>query len=270
MVKEKIKKILRRLTGQDYLEIVTRGNSAITSALSIITKDKKVLIPEEGGWLSYRTIPKTLGLEIIEVKCNDSKIDLHDLEKKLVEQECGVFIYQNPGGYFAEQLQEEIHKICKKEKCLVVVDVSGSIGTELCNGKFADILVGSFGKWKLVEAHTGGFISADCKKIWDPMSKNLKLLEDETGLLKILQKLEELPQRIKFLLEVRDKIIQDIENLPIVHKNDLGFVVVVKYSNMTEKEKIINYCNKNKLEWTECPRYIRLNRNAISIEVKRL
>ena len=36
------------------------------------------------------------------------------------------------------------------------------------------------------------------------------------------------------------------------------------------KQRIIDYCNENNLEFTECPRYIRINEPAISIEVKRL
>ena len=55
-----------------------------------------------------------------------------------------------------------------------------------------------------------------------------------------------------------------------VQENDFGFVVVIKFTTEEEKEKIINYCGNHNLEWTECPRYIRLNKPAISIEIKRL
>ena len=72
------------------------------------------------------------------------------------------------------------------------------------------------------------------------------------------------------MLEKRKKIVNDLKDFTIIHKNDLGFVVVVKFATDEEKEKIINYCNKESLPWTECPRYIRLNKKAISIEVKRL
>ena len=37
-----------------------------------------------------------------------------------------------------------------------------------------------------------------------------------------------------------------------------------------EMKKIINYCDNNKLPYTECPRYIRINQKAISIEIKKL
>ena len=311
MSKQKIISVLRELTKHDYLEIVTRGNSAISSALAIISG--KVLIPEEGGWLHYQTAPKMLGLELMEVKCNDAKIDLADLENKATK--CDVFLYHNPGGYFAEQPMKEIYQICQKNNCLVVMDCSGSIGTKLCNGKYADIIVGSFGKWKLVEARVGGFISCNNNELWKKIVP--EKLEAESDQLKVLQKLEELPDRIRYLENIRDKVINDLSNYDIVRREDLGFVVVVKFSNKSEKENknpnrsklrgifnvgskskvtassgvldpsqtnkkmqkhfelsqkesIINYCVKNKLPYTECPRYIRLNEKAISIEIKRM
>ncbi len=277
MSKQKIISELRKLTAHDYIGITTRGNTAITTALSILPKDKKLLIPEEGGWMHYRTAPKMLGIAIEEVKCADARIDLADLKKKLETKKCTALLYQNPGGYFAEQPMQEIYNLCKKYGCLVILDVSGGIGTKLCNGKFADIIIGSFGKWKLVEARVGGFISSKSSKVWDKIKDYLVknknyVLNDEEKLLKISQKLAELPERIRFLEDVRDRVINDLtkHNLEIVRPKDLGFVVVVKFKTDQEKEKIIKYCQTNQLEWTECPRYIRLMKKAISIEIKRL
>jgi len=276
MTKQKIISLLKELTNHDYIEITLRGNAAITAALSVVKntvpENRKLLIPEEGGWLHYKTAPKGLGLEIEEVKCNDAKIDLRDLKKKLSSQNFAVLLYHNPGGYFDEQPIEEIYQVCNENNCLVILDVSGGIGTKLCNGKFADIMVGSFGKWKLVEARVGGFISCKKNPLWNELTKNIEILEDEASLLKILQKLEELPERIRFLENIRDKVINDLSNynFNIVHPNDLGFVLVIKFSTEKEKDKIVGYCKTNKLEWTECPRYIRLNQKAISVEIKRL
>ncbi len=220
------------------------------------------------------------------VKCNDAVIDLEDLKVKLEADlkdktnPADAIIYQNPGGYHAEQPMKEIYSLCKKHGCLVILDVSGSIGTKigtkLCDGNYADILVCSFGEGKLIEAHTGGFISCKDKDIFESIKDSFKVLdegdaEDKQWKLKlILKKIEELPQRIKFLTEKRKKVLSDLIDFDLVNKNHLGFVVVVKYNSETEKEKIISYCQKNNLEYTECPRYIRLNQKAISIEVKRL
>ena len=270
MIKHRIISLLRKLTKQEFVDITIRGDAAITAALSIVLKDKVVLIPEEGGWLSYPKIPAKLGLKVIEVKCDDAKINLLDLQHKLQENSCGALLYQNPSGYFAEQPMKEIYFLCQKKSCSVIMDVSGSIGTKLCNGEYADILVGSFGEWKLVEAKAGGFISAKDKKVFERIKKSFQVLDEEETLELISRKLEELPQRISFLIQKRKKIIEDLQKYEIVHKDNLGFVVIIKFDHPIQRENIINYCKDNQLPWTECPRYIRLNKPAISIEVKKL
>ena len=79
-----------------------------------------------------------------------------------------------------------------------------------------------------------------------------------------------MPNRIKFLTETRNKVINDLKEYSVINKNHLGFVVIVEFTTDSEMENIINYCNTNNLEYTECPRYIRINKKAISIEIKRL
>ena len=263
----KIQNILRELTKHNFIELTTRGNSAIQTALS--TVKGKVLIPEEGGWLTYKTLPPKLGLEVVEVKCTNSKIDIIDLKDKL-EKGVSAFLYQNPGGYFAEQDMPEIYSLCKKHDCTVILDVSGSIGTEMCDGTHADIIVCSFGKWKLVEADSGGFISCRDESIWQRVQNKLELFDDDIVKIKIFNKLNGLSERITTLLEVRDKVVKDLSGYDVIHKNDTGFVVIVKFADQDERKKIIKYCDDNNLKWTECPRYIRLNQPAISIEIKRL
>ena len=270
MTKQKIISILQQLTKHDYVALTPRGNAAIHAVVSVLPKSKKILIPGEGGWLTYKTIPKKLDLGTVEVSCNEAKIDLQDLEDKLLTKNYSAIIFQNPGGYYAEQNIENIYKLCQENDCLVILDVSGSLGTELCNGGFADVIVGSFGKWKIVEAGTGGFISSKNKELWDKIEKHIEILDDETNLLLILGGLQNCAERIGFLTEKVELVKKDLRPYGILHINDKSSVVVVKYKDKYEKEKIMNYCTKNELEWTQCPRYIRLNESAISIEVKRL
>ena len=271
-IASKVKNKILNLTGHSNVEITIRGNTAIAAALSVFAEGDIILIPEEGGWLSYKTLPKKQGLQEIEVKCNDAVIDLIDLQDKLLKLKPSAFLYENPGGYFAEQNAEEIYRICKENHCLVIMDVSGCIGTSLCKGDYADIIVGSFGEWKLIEAHVGGFVSSNNLNLLNKM--NLIKLSNNEDLKKINQKIDELPERIKSLLTIRKKVIADLSSNGfsnnIIHPTGLGFVVVVAFSNEAEKEKLVSYCKENILEWTECPRYIRVNRKAISIEIKRI
>jgi len=46
--------------------------------------------------------------------------------------------------------------------------------------------------------------------------------------------------------------------------------VIIKFDDEEVKQRIIEYCKENNLEYTVCPRYIRVNENAVSIELKRL
>ena len=261
---------LQKLTGHDFVKIVSQGDAAIKSAVSLfeeIVLSNKILIPEEGGWLSYEKYSNQ------KVKCNNSKINIVDLKTKLETQQFHTFLYQNPGGYFAEQPMEEIYNLCHQFGCKVILDVSGGIGTKLCDGKFADIIVGSFGKWKLVDVGKGGFISCKEEELFQKL--NIKELEDSEILKKIEVKLRQLPERIQFLTEKRNKVIEDVnkfnlENIEVISPEYFGFVVIVGYDSEEEKEMIISYCIKENVGYTECPRYIRINKKAISIEIKRL
>jgi histidinol-phosphate/aromatic aminotransferase/cobyric acid decarboxylase-like protein len=262
--------LIQKLTNHKFIEIVLCGNSAINSALSLVPKDKVVLIPEEGGWIHYQKAPNKLCLGVIEVKCNDAKIDLKDLENKLNKNPCGAFLYQNPGGYFAEQPMKEIYELCQKKKCLVILDVSGAIGTKLCDGKSADLMIGSFGEWKLVEAKIGGFISSKDKDIFNRLK--LEKLDEPRQLKIIFEKLNELPKRINFLQEKRNKIVSELkkQKFEVVHSSDLGFVVVIKFSGEKIKRDLVEFCQVRDLPYTLCPRYIRLNSPAVSIEIKQI
>ncbi len=268
MIKEKVITKIKELTKCKCVEVVLRGNSAIDSVLGIIPKDKKLLIPEEGGWIHYKKGPENLGIQFEEVKCQEAKIDLNDLKEKLATKEYGAFLYDNPGGYFAKEPTEEIYKICQDNDCLVILDISGSIGTKYADTKNADVIIGSFGRWKPINAEVGGFIASNNEELWNKLS--VSVLEDEDALKKIQKKIDNLPNRLKFLLNKRKEVIEDLKDFKIVHPTDYGLVVIVEFTTDSEKEKIINYCDTNKLPYTECPRYIRINKKAISIEIKKL
>lgn len=268
MIRNNIIKWLRMLTQHQYLELTTRGNAAITAALSIVPSGQKILIPAEGGWLHYRSAPKKKGIIAEEVVCDDARINLADLRKKLSADPQAVFLYQNPGGYFAPQPMKEIYDLCHQHNCKVIMDVSGSIGTPLADGRYADIIVCSFGQWKLVEAHVGGFVSCRDKSVFEKLV--IEKLHDESAYSKIMEKIQGLSARIAFLEQKRKTVVRDLRDCDIIYPHDKGFVVVVKYTTVGEKEKIINYCTTHQLPWTECPRYIRVNNPAISIELKQV
>lgn len=266
----KINKSLKKLTGHDFVELMKSGDDAVYASLYIsskLGKNKIALIPEEAGWLSYKKYPKRLGMEIKEVKCKDGLLDLDDLKLK-VNKGAACLIYVNPAGYFAEQDANAVYNICKG-KCLVIMDCSGSVGTKMCDGRYADMIVCSFGKWKPVNMNYGGFISFN-----DPRCKHdlneLKPHFDEHKLSELSGWLDDLEQRYALFNEHRIKVLTDLEEYDIVHPDRQGINVIVKFHNDDEKNKIIDYCRDNGYEYTLCPRYIRVNSPAVSIELKRL
>ena len=264
-------KVIARISAfipQQYIEVTSRGNTAIKAALSALPRGSTVLISAEGGWLTYKEYPLEFGLKIDEVACVDAVLDLIDLEAKLKQGNVSALLYHHLGGYFAMQRVREIYGLCKRYNCLVILDVCGSFGTPLLDPRYADVLVGSFGKWKLIPAHGGGFVACRDKIFFESM--DVEAFRDEEQLAKVLLKFDELDDRVLFLLRKRAEVVHGLADHNILCRDSPGFVVVVEFESQEEKEEILAYCRKENLEWTECPRYIRLMRAAISIEIKRL
>ena len=267
-MKNKIINILKQHTKHNNIFLTERGNKAILTALRI-AKEKflngKILIPDQSGWLTYFQYAEKLKFDIEKLKTNYGVIDLDNLKEK----DASAMIYSNPAGYYAEQPINEIYKICKENNIFVILDVSGCIGSEFYHGNFADIIVCSFGKWKPINLRYGGFISIKDNNI---LNKDyLENLNFEKGYhLKLYEKLENLKNRYQFFERINKKIKEDLKQFNIVHRNKKGINVVVGFNNRGEKNKIVDYCEKNKYEFVECPKMIKVNVNAISIEVKRL
>ncbi len=265
-----IKQKLQELTTYQHIQLTSRGNTAIKAALQTLLTNSTILIPEEGGWLTYKTLPEECGLQFEQVRCKDGLLDLEDLQQKVESKQYSALLYHGLGGYSVEEPIKEIYDLCKEHNVTVILDTSGTLGTELCNGSYADIIVGGFGRWKAADAGKGGFIATNDAQAFAKIQEQEEFA-DEAILTKILEKLTNLTKRLTFLLNTRKKIIADLEDkFEILHKDSRGLVVLIPYKDEKTKDEIVSYCNENNYEYTECPRYIRINRDAISIEVKRL
>ena len=188
-------KMLQKFAGHGYISLTTRGNTAIFAALlaahKVNPERKTVLIPDQGGWLTYKTYPGKLGLDVVEVQTDDGIIVLDDLQMRAKGALC--FIYANPAGYIAVQPSKEIYKICNKENCMFIEDVCGTIGTEYCKGSEADILVCSFGRWKPINVGYGGFVSFKEEKYYDAVQEFLSTVTfDESKLQALGEKITHL------------------------------------------------------------------------------
>lgn len=262
-----IKELLGNLTGHNNIFLKARGNYAIRDSLRLLNpekKEKKILVQDQGGWLRYLDYPTKYGYVVEKIKTDNSVIEVKELEE--MSKEADVVIYEDPGGYFAQQPIKEIYEICRKNNCRVILDITGSVGWQSKPGYYADIIVCSFGKGKPVDLGYGGLLS---------ISGGLSLpsLPEEdfddsysTTLMKKLPWLEERQQKMR---EKSNKIKNELKDFKVLHPEKDGINVVVAFDSVEEKEKILSYCANNNLDYTVCPRYIRVLRDAISIEVKR-
>ncbi|RLJ01996.1 MAG: hypothetical protein DRP08_04945 [Candidatus Aenigmatarchaeota archaeon] len=267
MMHEKVIKKLRKLTKHKHIRVTDRGNSAIFTALLIAKRAnprQTLLIPDQGGWISYKKYPPFFDFKIKEVKTDYGVIDLDNLKE--LSKDASAIIFTSFAGYFAEQPLKEIAKICHKNNCLVIEDASGAIGDrKLCNGKYSDIIVGSFGKWKPINFGYGGFISTSNSEFFDKAKEAFSLLKVCDNFYKdILPYLNN--KRLKKIMSKAEKVKKELKNdFEILHKDKRGLNVVVKFN-----PDIIEYCQNKNYPYILCPNYIRVNERAVSIELKRL
>ena len=270
MKQEAIRK-LKELSGHEFIELTSKGDTAIFAALYCARKIMglgKVLIPDQGGWRTYPDYPKKLQMDVEYVKTDRGKIDLEDLKDKAEDDEAKILLYQDYSGYFARNDVEKIYTICKG-KLIVILDITASLGADDFSG-YCDISLSSFGRWKPVNLHYGGFLSTNKKILFEKPKEIFNTTEfDESKYEALLDRLEHVKERQISLREKCRKIKEELKDFDVVYPESESLVVVARFKDETEKENIINYCRQNNYEYTLCPRYIRLNEDAVSIEVKR-
>ncbi|MFQ5474233.1 MAG: DegT/DnrJ/EryC1/StrS family aminotransferase [Candidatus Nanoarchaeia archaeon] len=273
-VQEEVYGVLKGYTRHENVRLVARGNAAILSALYIVKKVNPkpfILVPDQGGWISFKTYPSMFGFQVKTVKTNRGLIDLIDLEKKA--DGGAALLMTSFAGYFAEQPLKYAASICHKHNCLLIEDATGAIGDEeLCNGEHSDIIVGSFGKWKPVDNAYGGFISVKDPEYFRKGKEVLSATNFFPEFDKLKDKLKCVKQKLELMLKLQKEVKKELEQLgvKVLHANLRGLNVVVKPMKPEQKEEIIKYCDDNLFNYVECPRYIRVDEDAISIELKRL
>ncbi|MBI4453229.1 DegT/DnrJ/EryC1/StrS aminotransferase family protein [Candidatus Woesearchaeota archaeon] len=295
----RIIRLIKQYTNHKYVVLTNSGDLAIYAAMYYLSKAgyEQIIIPDQGGWLSYKKFPVQFNLKIIEVKTDKGVILIDELEKvcglsnsnKTINSEKlkrkTALIITSFAGYYAEQPLKEISEICRKNNVLLIEDTN-AVGDKiikankqitktnkhrLCNGKLSDIIVCSFGKWKVVNNYQGGFISSNDKAVINDINSTKEIADKikpvNLDYEKLFENLKTAHERLNFLIETCSQIKQELNEIGVnvFHKDKRGIVAITEYN-----DKVIDYCKKNKLEYTVCPRYIRVNEKAISIEVKRI
>src|SRR3989344_8104250 len=148
---ETVKERLQQLTQKKNIYLVSSGNNALKQVVSL-HKEKTFLIQDQGGWITYKQFPK----KYLEIKTNYGLTQLYELISKVSNDK--IFLVNSMPGYFQLEDMDSIVNICRN-KCLIINDVSGSIGKE--QAKYGDIILGSFGKGKAINLGYAGFVASD-------------------------------------------------------------------------------------------------------------
>jgi hypothetical protein len=276
--KKLIEELLKAYSRCECVRLVNRGNAAIFCALAMVRSANKpgserntILIPDQGGWISFETYPPLLGFDVVKVKTDRGIIDLADLKNK--SSSAAAFIVTSFAGYFAEQQIRDISAVCHGAGCLLIEDASGAIGDAvLCDGGYSDIIVASFGEHKPVDNGYGGFVAANDKGLFASASVAFSLTNFFEDYSVLLEKLKEVPARLDFFFAKQEQVKRDMKRLgvEVLHPRSRGLNVIVKPKDDEEKRKVSDYCEEQGLETVACPKYIRVEEPAISIEIKRL
>jgi len=271
-MKDQCAEILKNLTDKKFVLFVQRGNAAIRLTLKLAKSlgYNQVLLQDQGGWITYRQFCKKEKLEYSDIKTDYGIVELSIIKDY---SGCALIINSMP-AYAALQGMREIARVCMKQNNFIINDASGSIGKE--EAKYGDIILGSFAIDKPVNilGHAG-FIATDNKEYFDFLEKNNPPFEID--FICLLGKLDNLNKRLSDLKAIKNKLIQQLEATEfannIIHSDKKdhgnGINLIVKFESEKQKEKLIKLAEKENLEFTLCPRDIRVNERAVSFEIKR-
>ncbi|MFH1506579.1 MAG: DegT/DnrJ/EryC1/StrS family aminotransferase [archaeon] len=256
--------ILKKLTNKKHVLFVKRGNTAVKLCL-LLAKSlgrKKILIQDQGGWITFPQYINKLKLEQIDLKTDHGLVLPITLTPYKSDS---AFMIHSAPAYCCLQPMKEILQICKQNNILFFNDATGSVGTD--RAKHGDIVFLSFGQHKPINMGHGACIATDNPDFYKFLKQNNPEFHiDFDGLYDRLRKLD---KRLGKLSEIHKKVKEDLRGFNIVHREHNGINVIVKFDNEEQKQNLIDYCKANELDYRECPCYIKIKDPAISIEVKR-
>lgn len=251
--------VLKELTAKHYIQFLPRGNAAIKQALKIAKAKGKttLLIPDQAGWITYPQFGRELKFDVKEIKTDDGYIS-----PEMIKGDEKTILLLNAMPAYAFDIDiEAIAQTCKDQGIFFINDVSAVIGTK--KATYGDIIVGSCNRWKPLPLYQGGFLAIN------------ELIEEkevpDLDYAKLYTLLMTLPERSAKVQEKSEQLKAVLQDFSIIHPSHKGFNVIVSYKDDEEKERLIKKVHTfdATIEYTECPRYIRVNKEALSFEIKR-
>jgi hypothetical protein len=255
---EEARKKLSQLVKKKDVRFTARGNAAIKLAL-ILAKAHgctKLLLPDQGGWLTYPQFGKQQGFEVLHFTTDDGFI----LPEMIPKENNAVLLINTMPAYAFSIDAKKIANYCKEHNIFFINDVSATIGRP--EASFGDICIGSCNHWKPLPLEEGGFIAAESL----PHEQEPKMQYE-----RLLDLLATLKERTQTIYKRAHELKEFLKNESILHQNHEGLNVIVAFKDDEDKERLINLVKTfdTSLEHTLCPRYIRVQRPAISFELKK-
>jgi hypothetical protein len=261
---------LKELSGKSHVLLTGRGNVSIRLALKLAKEHgrNRLLLQDQGGWLTYEQFATKERFEFVELKSDSGVLTPKIIEACKDLTHCALLVNSMP-GYSALLDMKAIAEVCKRHNIFLINDASGSIGTP--QAMQGDIVLGSFGIDKPVNAGAGGFIATSDEDDFRFLSENSK--SSILDYRRISERLSGLDERLKKLSAIKKSMMTLLNKEgfsdKIIDKGRDGINIIVRFDQEFEREKLIKLCEKEALEHTLCPRKIRVNERAVSIEIKR-
>lgn len=147
---------------QGKVTLVYKGREAIELCLKSLNLPEKSFVAITGFtcFAVFDAIKKSgLDVEYLDIEKGDLNFSAEILEKAVEKNpKIKVVLIQNTLGYPCDI--ENIAKICKEKKIILIEDLAHSIGTRYENGEeagsFGDFVVLSFSQDKVIDAVSGG------------------------------------------------------------------------------------------------------------------
>ena len=167
---KKFENLFKKYTNETECVAVDSGTAALDLALKVVDINKKeVLVPSLTFVSSINAIKYNGGIPIfVDVKSDTLCMDPKDLENKITKKS-KVILPVHFGGYSCDM--DEIKKVCKKNKLLVIEDAAHATGSKYKNkkiGSIGDLTCFSFHPVKNLAMPKGGAITLNYK------NRNLK------------------------------------------------------------------------------------------------
>jgi hypothetical protein len=248
---------LKKLTQYNNISLEKRCNDAIKKALKI-AKEKgftRLYIPDEGGWITYKQFGQKLKFDIVEIPTKTGIIDPTTL--KLTSKD--VILIHSLAGYHSIQPIKQIRDVCDKAQALFIEDCCGVPHVP----HYGHILVCSFGRGKPINYGQGGFFATNDESLFSKSEIENYISQE------LHDKIVNVQKHLDMLYSIREELRQKC-NIYSPIADQYGIILLVPFSTDEQKQNIIHIAHNSNIEYEECPRYIRTNSQAISLEIKRL